>query len=79
MVLSLHPQGMLVHVAQWGNQIKDGIGKWTLNFANTELPFSCSQALSLGGTVHHGFVPSPNSSLLCPFPGLDVLLVNIVH
>lgn len=70
-------QEMVTDVAQSGNRIKDGIGKWTLNFANTGLPFSCSQALSLGGTVHH-FMPSPNSSLLCPFPGLDVLLVNIV-
>lgn len=77
MVLSLHLQEMVMDVAQLGNWIKDGMGEWTLNFASTGLPFSCSQALSLGGTVHHSFVPSPNSSLLCPFPALDVLLVNM--
>lgn len=77
MVLSLHLQEMVTDVAQLGNWIKDGMGEWTLNFASTGLS-SCSQALSLGGTVHHSFVPSPNSSLLCPFPALDVLLVNTV-
>lgn len=76
MVLSLHLQGMVTDVAQLENRIKGRMGKWTLNFAKRGLPFSCSQALSLGGTVHHSFVPSPNSSFLCHFPGLDVLLVN---
>lgn len=69
---------MLTDVAQLGNRIKDGMAKQTLNFANAGLPFSCSRALSLGGTVHHSFVPSPNPSLLCPFPGRDVLLANVV-
>lgn len=31
MVLSLHPEEMVVDVAQLGNRIKDGMGKWTLN------------------------------------------------
>lgn len=78
MVLSLHPEKVVVDLARLGNHIKGGVGKRTLNIANVGLPFSCSRALSLGGTVHHSFVPSPNSSLLCPLPGLDILLVNIV-
>jgi len=65
MVLSLHPLEMAVQVVQLGNRIKDWMGKRTLNFTDVGLPFSCSWALSLGGTVHHSFVPALNSSLLC--------------
>lgn len=64
-LLSFHPWEMIVaHVVQLGSRIKDRMGKRTLNLANAGLPFLCSWALSLGGTVHHSFVPS-NSSLLC--------------
>lgn len=73
------PVGDGSSVVLLGNRIKDWMGKQTLNFANVGLPFLCSRALSLGGTVRHNFVPSPNSSLLyLSNPALDVLLVNIV-